>query len=124
MTGVNDMAFESNFVSIIGNITRDPELRFTSNGVPVGSLTVAWNPKEGEPVFIPVTCWRDLAENVANKLNKGARVHVVGQLKLAKWSDKDGTERERIEIVADEVSLSNRFGERQSQSGTSHEVRF
>jgi single-strand DNA-binding protein len=118
------MAFESNFVSIIGNLTRDPELRFTANGIPVTSLTVAWNPKEGEPVFVPVTCWRDLAENVAKKLNKGVRVHVVGQLKLSKWADKDGTERERLEIVADEVSLSNRFGERTSQPASSQEVPF
>lgn len=118
------MAFESNFVSIIGNITRDPELRFTANGIPVTSLSVAWNPKEGEPVFVPITCWRDLAENVANKLGKGQRVHVVGQLKLSKWSDKDGTERERLEIVADEVSASNRFGERQTQTATSQEVPF
>ena len=106
------MSFESNMVSLIGNATRDPELRYTPNGVPVVTLSVAWNPKDGDPVFVPVTAWRELAENVAEKVTKGARVHVVGQLKLSKWQTKDGENRERLEVVADEVSLSMRFGEK------------
>jgi len=111
------MAFESNMVSLIGNVTREPELRYTGNGVPVCSLSVAWNPKDGEPVFVPVTCWRDLAENVADKVTKGARVHVTGQLKMSQWKTKDGEEKSRLEIVADELSLSMRFGSRQPKAG-------
>ena len=102
------MAYD-NFVSIVGNVVREPEFRLTQAGHAVVSLTVAWNPKEGDPVFFPVTCWRDLANNVADTVVKGARVHVQGYLKTSKWESKDGESRERMEIVADELSLSQRF---------------
>lgn len=111
------MSFESNLVSLVGNVVRDPELRYTGSGVPVVSLTVAWNPKEGDAVFVPVTCWRDLADNVSGRVRKGDRVAVLGSLKLSKWQTKDGESRERLEVVADEVSLSNRFGERSADVG-------
>jgi len=102
------MAYD-NSVSIVGNVAREPELKFTQAGHAVVSLTVAWNPKEGDPVFVPVTCWRDLAQNVADTVVRGARVHVQGYLKLSKWETKEGEARERLEIVAEECSLSQRF---------------
>ena len=79
------MAFD-NTVTVVGNITRDPELRFTPGGAPVASFGLAWNRRDqnGEDVtsFFDVTCWRDLAENVAESLSKGARVVVYGRLDL------------------------------------------
>ena len=89
------MAFD-NTVTLVGNITRDPELRFTSAGIAVASFGLAWNRKnrDGEESvsFFDVTCWRDLAENVAESLSKGNRVVVrseerrVGKECRSRWS--------------------------------------
>lgn len=101
-------------VSIVGNLTDDPELRFTSNGVPVASMSVAVNARirkgdewvDGPASFYRVTVWRGMAENVAEALQKGNRVLVIGTLKENRWEDNEGNNRSRIEIVADEVGPS------------------
>lgn len=115
------MAFESNFMTFIGNLTDDPELRFTSNGTPVVGLTVAWNRKwtgrdgrEGEEtVFLDVNAWRDMAENVAESLHKGDRVVVIGRLKKRSYEGQDGTTRWVTEIEADEICPSLRWARAQ-----------
>ena len=106
------MAFD-NTVTVVGNITRDPELRFTPGGAPVASFGLAWNRRDqnGEDVtsFFDVTCWRDLAENVAESLSKGARVVVYGRLDQRSWENQEGERRSKDEIIADEVAPSLRW---------------
>ena len=106
------MAFD-NTVTVVGNITRDPELRFTPGGAPVASFGLAWNRRDqnGEDVtsFFDVTCWRDLAENVAESLSKGARVVVYGRLEHRSWENQEGERRSKVEIIADEVAPSLRW---------------
>ncbi len=109
------MAF-GNVVTIVGNTTRDPELRFTPSGTPVCTFGVAWNrrfDRGGEQVeevsFFDVTCWSSLAENVAESIPKGTRVLVSGRLDQRSWETPDGEKRSKVEIVADEVSPSLRW---------------
>lgn len=105
------MAFDNNIV-IVGNLTRDPELRFTQSGIPVCSMGVVWNQRSGsngeeKAHFFNVTCWRDLAENCAASLSKGMRVVVYGRIDYSSWEDRDsGQTRSKVEIQADEVSPS------------------
>ena len=113
------MAYD-NTVSIVGNVTRDPELRFTPSGAPVCTFGVAWNrryERSGEQVeevsFFDVTCWRSLAENVAESITKGTRVIVYGRLDQRSWETPDGEKRHKVEIVADEVSPSLRWASAQ-----------
>ncbi len=121
------MAFDNNIV-IVGNLTRDPELRFTQSGVPVCSLGVAWNQRSGpnggedKSHFFNVTCWRDLAENCAASLSKGMRVVVYGRMDYSSWEDRDsGQTRSKVEIQADDVSPSLKWAtaevNRQERSG-------
>ncbi len=103
-----------NNITIIGNLTRDPELRHTQKGTALASLGVAWNRRyqqNGQDVedvsFFNITCWGTLAENVANSsLMKGSRVVVVGRLNQNTYETRDGESRSTVEIVADEVSPS------------------
>ena len=106
------------FVSITGNLTDDPELRFTQAGVPVANFRVAVTPRvpdgkggfqDGETSFYRVTAWRSLAENLADSVGKGARVVVVGRLQQTTWETPEGEKRSTIEIQADEVAPSLRF---------------
>ena len=113
------MAF-GNTVSIVGNATRDPELRFTPSGTPVCTFGVAWNrryERNGEQVeevsFFDVTCWSSLAENVAESVTKGARVIVHGRLDQRSWDAPDGSSRSKVEIVADDVAPSLRWASAQ-----------
>lgn len=108
----------SSTVSIAGNLTRDPELRFTPNGAPVVTFGVAVNRRwqnrdsqqwEESVSFFNVTCWRDLAENVAETLQKGSRVIVTGRLDQRSWTTQDGEKRSVVEVVADEVGPSLRW---------------
>ena len=106
------MAYD-NTVTVVGNVTRDPELRYTSgNGVAVTNFSVAWNRKDKDDNdianFFDVTCWRQLAENVAESVNKGDRVVVFGRLDHQTW-EKNGESRSKVEIVADEVAISLRW---------------
>ena len=106
------MAFD-NTVTLVGNITRDPELRFTPAGIAVTNFGLAWNRKnrDGEESvsFFDVTCWRDLAENVAESLSKGNRVEVYGRLDQQSWENDNGERRSKVEVIADEVAPSLRW---------------
>ncbi len=102
-----------NNVSVTGNVTRDPELRFTQGGMAVASFGLAWNKRkqdgEDEVSFFDVTCFRSLAENVAESIPKGARVVVQGTLSQRSWENQEGERRSKVEIVADEVAPSLRW---------------
>jgi single-strand DNA-binding protein len=104
--------------TIVGNLTRDPEIRYTRDGQATTSLSVAvnrrWQDKETKEweesvSFLDVVCWRDLAENVALSLTKGARVVVTGRLEQRSWESDEGEKRSKVEIVADEIGASLRF---------------
>lgn len=104
------MAFD-NTVTIVGNLTRDPELRFTPSGAAVANFGVAWNLKgrdgqEDKVSFFDVTCWRQLAENVSDSLTKGSRVVIYGRLDHRSWENQEGERRSKVEIIADEVAPS------------------
>jgi single-strand DNA-binding protein len=107
-----------NNITIVGNITRDPELRFTPSGAAQARLGVAvnrrWQDKgSGEwqeaTSFFDVICWRELAENVAESLKRGARVVVTGRLEQRSYEAKEGEKRSVVEIIADEVAPSLRW---------------
>lgn len=106
------MAFDNNVI-VVGNITRDPELRFTPGGMAVASFGLAWNRRrqdgEEEVSFFDVTCFRSLAENVAESLSKGSRVIVYGTLQQRSWENAQGERRSKVEILADDVGPSLRW---------------
>jgi single-strand DNA-binding protein len=108
----------SNSITVTGNLTRDPEVRYTRDGQASVLLGVAVNRRwqdrethewEEATSFFDVVCWRDLAENVAMSLTKGARVMVAGRLEQRSWETELGERRSKVEIVADEVGPSLRF---------------
>ena len=103
------MAFD-NTITVVGNVTRDPELRFTQGGMAVANFGVAWNKKkadgEEEVSFFNVSCFRQLAENVAESITKGSRVVVYGMLQPRSWDTPDGDRRSAVEIIADDVAPS------------------
>ncbi len=120
-----------NQVIIVGNLTDDPELRYTPNGAAVCKFRVAVNRrfrdeagqwKDGETSYFTVNCWRTLAENVAESLTRGTRVLVAGRLQWRSWETQDGEKRTTVEIEADEVGPSLRWAtakvERQGRSGS------
>jgi single-strand DNA-binding protein len=107
-----------NSITIIGNVTRDPELRFTAGGQATASFGVAVNRRwqnrqtqewEERVSFFDVVCWQDLADNVAESVTKGSRVIVNGRLEQRSWDTPDGEKRSKIEVVADEVGPSLRW---------------
>lgn len=106
-----------NTVTVIGNLTTDPELRFTPSGHAVANFTVAVNrrTKNGDQWedklegFFGCTCWREMAENVAETLTKGSRVIVAGRLEQKQWEDNEGNKRSAVEIQVDEVGPSLRW---------------
>ncbi len=120
-----------NQVMIVGNLTDDPELRYTPNGAAVANFRVAvsrrvkddatgqW--KDIDTSFFRVAAWRSLGENVAESLTRGSRVLVVGRLRSRSWETPEGETRSTVEIEADEVGPSLRWAtakvERQSRSG-------
>jgi single-strand DNA-binding protein len=117
-------------VTIVGNLTDDPELRYTPNGAAVAKFRVAVNRrykdqsgewKDGDTSYFTVNAWRTLAENVAETLTRGANVIVVGRLQQRSWETQDGEKRTVIEIEADEVGPSLRWAtakvEKQGRSG-------
>jgi len=108
----------SSTVTLIGNITRDPELRFTPSGQAVATFGLAvsrrWQNRQSQEweestSFFDVVSWGSLAENVADSLPKGARVLVSGRLDQRSWETQDGEKRSKIEVVADEVGPSLRW---------------
>jgi single-strand DNA-binding protein len=111
-----------NTVTLVGNITDDPELRFTPGGAAVANFTVAVNRRyrnqEGQwedklDGFFRCNCWRDMAENVAESLQKGTRVVVVGRLQQRSWEDAEGNKRSAFEVQVDEVGPSLRWASAQ-----------
>lgn len=112
-----------NYVQIIGNVTRDPELRFTNSGVAVCSFGVAWTPRrrnpqtgeweDGEVSFFNCSAWRDLGENIAASIHKGTRVIVTGQVRARDWEDREGNKRTSIDITVDECAPSLRWAQAQ-----------
>ncbi|MDO5627386.1 MAG: single-stranded DNA-binding protein [Mobilicoccus sp.] len=107
-------------ITVIGNLTADPELRFTPSGAAVANFTVASTPrqfdrqsnewKDGETLFMRCSVWRDAAENVAESLTRGTRVVVTGRLVSRSWDDKEtGQKRTVMEMQVDEVGPSLRY---------------
>lgn len=106
-------------VTVIGNLTRDPQLRFTTSGKPVANIGVAVNrltsrqgeEKTEEVSYFDVTCWDTLATNVGASLSKGDRVIVTGDLRQRSWENDDGDKRSKVEITAQSVGPDLRWAE-------------
>ena len=104
-------------VQIVGNLTQDPELRFTQGGTPVANLNVAVNTRvkqgdqwvDGEPSFYRVTVWRELAEHVKDSLEKGMSVIILGRMQARTWETQDGEKRTAYEVTAEEIGPSLRW---------------
>ena len=106
-------------ITIIGNLTDDPELRYTPNGAAVANFTVASTPrfldkatnewKDGEALFLRCSIWRQAAENVAESLTRGARVIVSGRLKQRSYETKEGEKRTVYEVECDEIGPSLKY---------------
>ena len=104
-----------NAIIVVGNLTDDPELRFTPQGVAVANFRIAvsrrvkdesGNWKDGDTSFFKVNCWRQLAENVAESLTRGSRTIIAGRLRMRQWETQEGEKRSVVEIEADEVGPS------------------
>jgi single-strand DNA-binding protein len=107
-----------NNVVLVGNITRDPELRFTPSGQPTASFGLAVNRRwqnrqtqewEEATSFFDVVCWREQAENAAESLARGSRVIVTGRLEQRSWETAEGDKRSKVEVIADEIGPSLRW---------------
>ncbi|MFW0109476.1 single-stranded DNA-binding protein [Rothia sp. P13129] len=106
-------------ITVIGNLTGDPELRFTPNGAAVANFTIASTPrnfdrasgewKDGETLFLRASIWREAAENVAETLHKGMRVIAQGRLKSRSYETKEGERRTAMELEVEEIGPSLRF---------------
>ncbi|WP_269939522.1 single-stranded DNA-binding protein [Arthrobacter sp. HY1533] len=106
-------------ITVIGNLTSDPELRFTPSGSAVANFTIASTPrtfdrqsnewKDGETLFLRASIWREAAENVAESLTKGTRVIVSGRLKSRTYDTKEGEKRTVMELEVDEIGPSLRY---------------
>ena len=127
-----------NTITLVGNMTRDPEIRYTRDGQANATFALAVNRRwqnrqtqawEEQTSFFDVVCWRDLAENVALSLTKGVRVIVSGRLEQRSWETDGGERRSKVELVADDVGASLRFAtaevqrtERHTADPETHEV--
>ena len=108
-------------ITVVGNLTADPELRFTPSGAAVANFTVAATPrtfdrasgewKDGDALFMRCSVWREQAESAAESLTRGMRVIVTGRLTQRSWDDKDGNKRTSIELQVDEVGPSLRWAQ-------------
>src|SRR4051812_35932712 len=107
-----------NSVTLVGNITRDPELRFTPSGQATASFGLAVNRRwqnrqtqewEEAVSFFDVVCWREMAENAAESLQRGTRIVVMGRLEQRSWETQEGEKRSKIEVIADEIGPSLRW---------------
>jgi single-strand DNA-binding protein len=100
-------------VSFAGNLTDDPEVRYTNSGIARARFRVAVSGRrEQEASFFPVVVWRDQAEHAAQSLSKGSRVVVVGRLQQRSWTAEDGSARSTVEVVAEELGPSLRWATR------------
>lgn len=107
-----------NTVTVVGNLVEDPELRFTPSGVAMAKLRLAVNRRwmdrntnewKEEASFFTATCWREMAENVSESLQKGSRVLINGKLQQRSWENQEGERRSMIEITIDEIGPSLRW---------------
>lgn len=106
-------------ITVIGNLTADPELRYTQNGLAVANFTIASTPREfdkasgdwkdGDSLFMRCSVWREFAEHVAGSLTKGSRVIATGRLKQRSYETKEGEKRTSIELDVDEIGPSLRY---------------
>jgi len=124
-------------ITVVGNLTADPELRYTQSGLAVANFTIASTPrtfdrqtnewKDGEALFLRASCWREFAEHVAGSLTKGSRVIATGKLKSRSYETREGEKRTSMELEVDEIGPSLRYataavtraagGERGGQGG-------
>lgn len=118
-------------VTVVGNLTADPELRYSQSGLAVANFTIASTPrsfdrasnewKDGDPLFLRASCWREFAEHVSSSLQKGTRVIAQGRLKQRSYETKEGEKRTSIELEVDEIGPSLRYAtatvSRASESG-------
>ncbi len=117
-------------ITVVGNLTADPELRYTQNGLPVANFTIASTPrnfdrqanewKDGEALFLRASVWREFAEHVSQSLTKGSRVIAQGRLKQRSFETQQGEKRTVIELEVDEIGPSLRYATAQvtrSQGG-------
>lgn len=110
-------------ITVVGNLTADPDLRFTPNGAAVANFTIASTPsrldkrsgefKDGETLFIRCSAWRDMAENVAQSLQRGSRVVAQGRLEARSFETKEGQNRTVFELSVDDVGPSLRYASAQ-----------
>lgn len=115
-------------ITIVGNLTADPDLKFTQSGIPAANFTVASTPRtfdkqsnqwvDGDPLFLRCTVWRDHAEHVAESLSKGMRVIVQGNLRANQWTDKQGNNRTTYQIDVAEIGPSLRYATAQVSKAT------
>ncbi|MFI1995709.1 single-stranded DNA-binding protein [Actinoplanes sp. NPDC020271] len=108
-------------ITVVGNLTGDPELRFLQDGTALAKFSIASTPrtldrqsgqwKDGEPLFLSCTVWREMAENVAGSLVRGTRVVVQGRLKLSKWETPEGEKRSQHVLDIDEIGPSLKFAQ-------------
>lgn len=106
-------------ITVVGNLTADPELRYTQNGLPVANFTIASTPrtfdrqanewKDGDALFLRASAWREFAEHVAGSLTKGMRVIAQGRLRQRSYQDREGNQRTSIELEVDEIGPSLRY---------------
>lgn len=106
-------------ITVIGNLTSDPELKFVSSGAAVANFTIASTPrsydkasgewKDGEALFLRANLWREAAENVAETLSKGTRVIAQGRLVQRSFTDKEGVERKSVELEVEEIGPSLKY---------------
>ena len=118
-------------ITVVGNLTSDPELRYTQNGLAVANFTIASTPrnfdrasndwKDGEALFLRASVWREFAEHVAGSLTKGSRVIVTGRLKQRSYETKEGEKRTSFEIEVDEIGPSLRYATAQVTRTSSRE---
>lgn len=117
-------------ITVVGNLTSDPELRYTQAGLAVANFTIASTPKvfdrqtnewkDGDSLFLRASVWKEYAEHVAGSLMKGSRVIVTGRLKQRSYETKEGEKRTSLEIEVDEIGPSLRYATAQitrTQSG-------
>jgi single-strand DNA-binding protein len=106
-------------ITVVGNLTDAPELRYTQSGLPVANFTIASTPrsldrasgewKDGDPLFLRASVWREFAEHVAGSLKKGSRVIATGRLKQRTYQDREGQNRTAIELEIEEIGPSLRY---------------
>ena len=103
-----------NRVVLAGNLTRDPELRFTNDGIPVCSFGLAVNrvrSRSEEVDFFDISAWRELGETIANYKKKGDPILLEGRLQYRTWEAQDGSKRSKVDVVADNVQFLGRAGD-------------